>query len=482
LIQFLRAYGIKDGDEVHKDRMRTRIMQGPPYSAEEYELFKRYCLDDVRLLELLMQAMVPHIRNFKQALHYGEFVKFTAEIFARGISGDPWSTGLLKDAAIRKALRLRAVSNTDLTYGLYQGTAELTQEHMREFVIRHKLKGWRMTGGGKKGQPLFGTKGRDFERLEEQFPKRFDGLADIHKTVKQLHEMQLFTGADHRYRTPLWAFSTITSRAAPNGAAYPFTCPSGFRPTMMAREGRALLYLDFSSMEFGVAAGLSQCPLMLADYEEEPYLVLPILAGELPPGATKKTHHGDREAYKPMILAVQYGGGASLLAYRLKKPRPRMQRIVDLHHERYAGYWEWSDTKLLRAFGEGELVSPDGWRCGVNSLTPLFTARNWLIQTIAQAIFRYAGLLMRALALPVVGLVHDAVLIECGVDEVDHVQALAVECLERASRRFLRGLTLRAEGKPLMPGERFIDPRGAKLWAFIEQSLRELERSWRHAG
>ena len=86
----------------------------------------------------------------------------------------------------------------------------LPEESLREFLVRHDIKGWRTTKHGR-----FGTKDRDFELLEAQRPE-FRGLADVHKTVKQLHELQLFAGADGRDRTPLWPFSTITSRAAPN--------------------------------------------------------------------------------------------------------------------------------------------------------------------------------------------------------------------------------------------------------------------------
>jgi len=476
LIQFLRANDIKDGDEALKETLRKRILRGPPYTAEEYEQFKRYCFGDVLLLEQLLNVLLPRISNFTQALMFGEFVKFTAEIFARGIPADPWSADLLRDAETRKAVRLRAVSDTNLTHGLYQGST-LSQLQMREFLVRHNIKAWRRT---KKG--MFGTKDRDFELLETQRPE-FRGLADVHKTVKQLHELQLFAGVDGRYRTPLWPFSTITSRAAPNGAAYPFTVPSWCRFTMMPGEGKVLLYLDFSSMEFGVAAGLSQAPFMLADYSKEPYLMLPTLAGFLPRGATKHSHREDRDRYKPMILAVQYGGGNALLARRLGLTGSQAQRIIDLHRDRYEVYWSWSDRKLQRAFEDGELVARDGWRCGINTLSSVFTARNWLIQTNGAAIFRYAGLLMRRLGLPVIALVHDAVLLEVHLDQLDHMQALAVECLERASRRFLHGLTLRVDAKRVLPGERFTDERGAKTWAFVEQSLQELtERKRRHAG
>jgi DNA polymerase I-like protein with 3'-5' exonuclease and polymerase domains len=251
----------------------------------------------------------------------------------------------------------------------------------------------------------------------------------------------------------------------------------------MPEPGKGQLYLDFAGMEFGVAAGLSQAPTMLTDYAQEPYLVLPILAGLLPRGATKLSHREDRDRYKPMILAVQYGGGSALLARRLKLTRAQGQRLVDLHHDRYADYWDWSDRKLQRAFEDGELVTRDSWRCGVNTLSSIFTARNWLIQANAAAIFRYAGLLMRRLGLRVIALVHDAVLLEGDLDQLDHIQALATECLERASRRFLHGLTLRVDAKRILPGERFTDERGARTWAFVEQSLQELmEERRRRAG
>jgi hypothetical protein len=326
LIQFLRANDIKDGDEALKDALRKRILQGPPYTPEEYARFKHYCFGDVLLLEQLMEVLLPRIGNFAQALLFGEFVKFTAEIFVRGIPADPWSADLLRAAEIRKAVRLRAVSDTCLTHGLYQG-ATLSQLQLREFLARHNIKHWRRTKTG-----LLSTEAREFERLETERPAEFKGFADMHKTVKQLHELQLIAGSDGRYRTPLWPFSTITSRAAPNGAAYPFTVPSWCRFTMMAPPGKVLLYLDFSSMEFGVAAGLSRAPAMLADYAKEPYLVLPVQAGLLPPEATKHSHGTDRDRYKPMILAMQYGGGSALLARRLGLAAAQGQRLVDLHH------------------------------------------------------------------------------------------------------------------------------------------------------
>lgn len=286
LISFLRFHGIADGDEAHKQVMHQRILRGFPFTDIEREQIQRYCLADVLLLEKLADKLVPKITRFDQAAMRGAYVKFTAEIFRRGMPADPWSEPLLRQIEVRKALRLRAVSD-DLTHGVITGSA-VKQAEMREFMARHKLSGWRITPTGK-----LGTANRDFVVLENRHPE-FRGIADIQKTVSQLHELQLTAGVDGRYRTPIWAFSTITGRAAPNGAAFPFTTPAWSRSTLMPEPGRAFIYADFSSMEFGVAAALSRAPTMLADYEAEPYLVLPILAGLLPPTATRHTHRAER--------------------------------------------------------------------------------------------------------------------------------------------------------------------------------------------
>jgi hypothetical protein len=472
LIDILRSYHITDGDAAFKEVMRDRIIKGPPFTNEERRLILKYCLDDVLLLEKLLEKLLPNIRHFGQALLRGEYVKLTAEIFHEGQPADPWSTGHLRQPKTRRTLRLRAVSDENLTHGLYDGT-KLTQAQLREFLVRHKIKekDWRKTEKAGK----LGTAQRDWEALAKTQPEKFGGLPDAAKTVSQLREFQLIAGSDNRYRTPIWAFSTITGRMAPNGAAYPFATPSWTRPTLTPAPGTVLVYLDFASMEFGVAAAQSRCLRMLQDYAGEPYLILPILRGLAPRGATKQTHSKLRDDYKPLILAMQYGAGAGLVASRMNLRMSEGQGLVDLHHERYAGYWEWSDRRLQRAFDDGELVTSDGWRCEVSSRTSIFTARNWLVQAMAQSIFRYAALLMRQLGIKIIAVVHDAVLIEVAAHRVELDTARAVNCLERASRRFLHGLALRVDSKTICEGERFTDPRGAPVWDFVERTLHEIE-------
>jgi hypothetical protein len=468
LIEVLRFYGIGDGDAATKEAMVKRIAQGWPFTAGERESILRYCLGDTTCLIPLLAKLLPGIGRLDQALRRGEYVAFTAEVGNRGIPFDPWAMGYLRRSEVRQGLRLRLVSDQDLTHGLYDGTS-LTQARLAEFIVRHGLR-WKRTATGK-----LAIRNKAFEALAANHPE-FAGLAEIEKTLKLLHEFRLAAGEDWRCRTPIWAFSTITSRMAPSGSAYPFATAAWTRRLIMPAPGRALAYLDFSSMEFGVAAGLSRDPKMLHDYlHGDPYLGLGIRARFAPEGATAETHGVLRNRLKAPILAIQYGGGGGLMAQRLDVDRRRGQQLVELHKSRYAGYWAWSDRKLYNAFDDGVLIARDGWRCKVTSRTSEFTARNWLVQCNSAAIFRCAGLMARRLGIAVCAVVHDALLIEASEDAIETEARRATLCLERASRLYLHSLALRVDPKILRAGERFDPgPRGEKLWAYVERSLREL--------
>ena len=228
--------------------------------------------------------------------------------------------------------------------------------------------------------------------------------------------------------------------------------------------------LDFASMEFGVAAGLSRCPTMIDAYSSgDPYTGLSVRAGY---------SHVPRTRVKPVILSLQYGGGVLLIQGRLGGSGRQAQRLHDLHRNEFARYWQWSDAKTLKACEEGVLVARDGWRCLVTSRTPEFTVRNWPIQSNAAAIFRLAGLMARRLSVRICAVVHDALLIEAPVERLELDILRTTECLERASRMFLHGLTLRVDPKVIREGERFSDEkRGARVWAHVERTLREMEPS-----
>ena len=64
----LRYFGEDGIDTAHKDDMRDRIVQGPPFGADEREASLTYCEDDVRALARLVQHIVPTIGSLPHAM------------------------------------------------------------------------------------------------------------------------------------------------------------------------------------------------------------------------------------------------------------------------------------------------------------------------------------------------------------------------------------------------------------------------------
>jgi DNA polymerase I-like protein with 3'-5' exonuclease and polymerase domains len=106
----------------------------------------------------------------------------------------------------------------------------------------------------------------------------------------------------------------------PRGRANSFSAPSVFlRGLIKPPIGTAIAYVDYSSMEFGVAAALSGDPVMLAAYNSgDPYWHFAGLAGAMPPATEydkdDEFHKSIRKIYKRLCLAMQYGMGVESLA------------------------------------------------------------------------------------------------------------------------------------------------------------------------
>lgn len=71
--------------------------------------------------------------------------------------------------------------------------------------------------------------------------------------------------------------------------------------------------------------------------------------------------------------------------------------------------------------------------------------------------------------------VHDALLIEAPLKEIDDAVAATQAAMAQASSLVLDGFTLRSEAKIVIYPERYMDERGRLMWETIEGILGELE-------
>ena len=137
----------------------------------------------------------------------------------------------------------------------------------------------------------------------------------------KMRKIKLAVGADGRNRTVLWPFKSKTSRTQPKASQWIFSPAVWLRSLIKPGPGMAVAYIDYSSMEFLIAAALSDghCgPVnnMLDMYRSgDPYMAFAKRVGAIPEHVTKKMlelpeyaqYAIVRERYKVMLLAVQYG-------------------------------------------------------------------------------------------------------------------------------------------------------------------------------
>ena len=162
-------------------------------------------------------------------------------------------------------------------------------------------------------------------RGHEQGLSATRAIAPARHARDKMRKVKLAVGSDGRNRTVLWPFQAKTSRTQPKASHWIFSPAVWLRSLIKPAPGMAVAYVDYSSMEFLIAASLSDghCgPVnnMLDMYESgDPYLSFAKSVGAVPQTATKKSHDAVRDRYKIMMLATQYGMSAPTLAARLKR-------------------------------------------------------------------------------------------------------------------------------------------------------------------
>src|SRR5438034_590329 len=100
-------------------------------------------------------------------------------------------------------------------------------------------------------------------------------------------------------------FGSKTGRNQPSTSRFIFGGPAWVRNLIIPLIGKSLAYIDYSQQEFGIAAALASDENMIRAYRTcDPYLQFAIMAGAVPPEATKENHARERELFKTCALGV----------------------------------------------------------------------------------------------------------------------------------------------------------------------------------
>jgi DNA polymerase I len=382
----------------------------------------------------------------------------------------------LADNDTWRSIRDDMVPVTDAQYGVYRRNAAgdwvFTMELFEAYLKREGLYDtWPRLESGQ-----LNMKRKIFETMSKGAPQ-LEELRQLRHTRDKMRKIKLAVGHDGRNRTVLWPFKSKTSRTQPKAAQWIFSPAVWLRSLIKPAPGMAVAYIDYSSMEFLIAAAVSDghcgsVNTMLEMYRSgDPYLAFAKRVNAVPQTATKKSHEETRDLYKVMLLSSQYGISAETLAGRLKVSVFEATEMLNQHHQLFAQYWQWSDDWLQYSLQTGVMRTAMGWTCrtGITKFNER-SIRNWPIQATGADILRIACILAVRHGIKLVAPVHDAVLIEAPIERVNAEVALMQEIMRRASRVVLGNdsngvaIELRTDDKIVRYPERYTDKRGDKIW------------------
>lgn len=412
-------------------------------------------------LESLFAAMLPKL-SLKHALLRGRYTAAVARMEAVGVPIDVEGLARLQEGWERLVERL--IRDVDERYGVFDGR-QFRRRRWRAWLNTHRIS-WPRNDDGE-----LEIDQATFKDMAIAHPS-IRPMKELRATLAKLRPSKISVGRDGRNRCDLRPFAAKTSRNAPRTSNFIFGPASWIRGLIKPAVGMALAYIDYELQEFGIAAGLSGDTNMIEEYKAgDPYLSFAKRAGAVPMHATKSSHRDDRKRFKSCLIGIQYGMGVYSLAQRLNVPRREAKRLLALHKATFPTYWRWSRAVVNTAIRDCRLQSTLGWKINVGPKPNRRSLQNFPIQANGAEMLRVSCCYLTEAGIRVCAPVHDALLVEAGVEDIDEVAARCQTEMRKASELVLRGsgLSLRTETKIIRWPNRFSEQEmWKKVFAIID--------------
>jgi len=465
----LRYFRLDEIDLKQKDEMRNRIIQGPPFTGIERDVLA-YCQGDVDALVRLVPRIVPTIRSLPHALMRGQFMWCIARMEGRGVSMD---LGWLDRIRARwEAVKVDVVTEMDRPFGVYEivdGNAHWRNERFEAFLQRSRIS-WPRSVDGRPD-----LRAETFEAMSKDNPS-VDQLRELRSTLSKLRLNDLQVGTDGRNRTLLGAFGSKTSRNQPGSSKYVFGPAKWIRFLISPPPGLALIHRDFCQQEIQIAAVVSGDEALLAACADgDAYIGIAKALGFAPPDATKQTHGDVRKKFKTVVLGILYGLGTRALAARIGVSLFEAGEILARLRARFRTFETFSANVADRAGLHLEISNNWGWWMQCPPGTPRNTVRNYPVQSVAAEMMRVTCLLAERRGIEIVSPIHDAFVAQTSVTKIEEASEALDRVMRDASRVILRGYELQTDKQIILPGDRFYDERGEKMWKTVTGLVTKLE-------
>ena len=467
LVGALLYFGLPAISADEKDAWRDLVLRRGPWTDAERHGILDYCETDVVALANLFPNMQP-LLDWPRALLRGHYMQALAGVETNGL---PIDTDMLTKLVENwPGIQDQVIADINADFQAYDGRT-FKAARFAQYLAAQDIP-WPQLPSG-----LLDLKDDTFKEMAEVYPQ-LAPLRELRATLSTMRSLKLPVGVDGRNRCMLSAFGSTTGRNQPSTTRFIFGLSAWLRGLIRPQPGYGLAYIDWSQQEFGIAAALSGDTNMMAAYSSgDPYLAFAKQAGAVPQDATKHTHKAEREQFKQCVLAVQYGMGAESLALRIKQPVVRARQLLVLHRQTYRTFWAFSDNVLNEAVLGGRLWTSFGWQIHTQAtdevkLNPRSLC-NFPMQANGAEMLRLACILLTNAGIKVCAPVHDALLIEAPLDQLDAVIAQSQALMREASRSVLNGFELASDAKVVCYPDRYMDERGTQMWVNIMTRIGE---------
>ncbi len=457
LLGALLHHGLPAISTNSKLTMRQLAMRGGPYTPQEQQALMDYCQSDVDALVMLLTAMLPRI-DLTRAVYRGWYMVAVAGMETTGVPIDTERLALFRQRW--EGIKLELVARTNNRwFGVYDGLT-FKADRWQEWLKLNDL-AWPSLPSGRLA--LDRDTFRDMARINPVFAP----IYELRAALAQVKLHALPVGGDGRNRCMLSPYSSKTGRNQPSTTKFVFGLPSWLRSLIRPTPGMALGYIDWSQQELGIAAALSgDKPMQDAYRSGDFYLRFGQMAGVIPAGATKESHEELREQFKTASLGVLYGLSEWGLGNRLGNPA-LSQNLMMLHRQTFKRYWDWSQLVRDTAMLTGRLETVFGWPVHAGKKANPRSLMNFPMQGNGAEMLRLACSRAVEQGIAVCVPVHDAVLVQAPMGEIETAVARMQGIMVWASTTVLNGFELRSDAKIIRYPDRYRDKRGSRMWGLV---------------
>ena len=462
LLTTAEKYGIEDKltviekeDNLDLILRRNKFSELPfKYTLTEQKQILDYCQSDT---EVLRQVFIAQVEDIETRLKLETDEDFSDELWRimnRGYAvgcvslverngipvdvqlinkfNDNWNA--VKDRLIRKVNKDIDVFTDDLKFN---------HKKFNELIIRNGLDArWpRMKSGN-----FTTNKAKLKDHLDVDDIRKLNEI----RTFQNMTKLTTYDpGIDGRVRTSINMFGTVTGRATPSSAKYPFNASKWARNFIKPSYGNYLVYLDYASQEPAIMGYMSRDRNLIEAYQSgDIYIHTMKLFKMIPETATDDTHPEERGIGKVLYLANSYGQGALAVAQSLKCSVFHAKGLQKQYRETYATYFNWVNGIIEAGLQNKHLSTVHGWQRWIKDLFTWKNGKrvdirrsllNWPIQSHGAEILRSALIDLTDENFEVCALVHDAVLLQIPIADFNKRLKQAKQIMVDASIKVVGG-------------------------------------------